>query len=67
MYFVNTGIDVSDGLPKKVWIGEWVCGVSPIKFLCVDFWNCFNFAKPLRMCDLNMLCLQDPEGGCLVI
>ena len=41
--------DVSDGFPtKKVWMGGWVGGwveLYPSFFL--DFWNVFNFAKPL--------------------
>ena len=33
------------GLKKKVWMG-WVGGVSSIQVV-LDFWNFFNFAKPL--------------------
>ena len=36
------------GFQKKVWmgwVGEWG-EVYPI-FCCWDFWNLFNFAKPL--------------------
>ena len=31
---------------KKNWIGGWVGGLSSIQFF-LDFWNFFNFAKPL--------------------
>ena len=34
------------GFPKKVWMG--VGGVSSIQVFFGDFWNIFNFAKPLN-------------------
>ena len=34
---------------KKNWIGGWVGGLSSIQFF-LDFWNLFNFAKPLGGC-----------------
>ena len=34
---------------KNIWIGGWVGGLSSIQF-CLDFWNFFNFAKPLTCC-----------------
>ena len=42
---------VTDGFQKKknIWIGGWVGGLSSIQFFS-DFWNFFNFAKPLTTC-----------------
>ena len=39
---------VTDGFLKKknIWIGGWVGGLSSIQIF-LDFWNFFNFAKPL--------------------
>ena len=34
------------GFQKKVWMG-WVGGVSSIQVFFLDFWNLFNFARPL--------------------
>ena len=36
---------VSDGFPKKKF--GWVGGVSSIQVFFWDFWNLFNFARPL--------------------
>ena len=36
------------GFPKKSLDGEWVGGVSSIQVFFLDFWNFFNFAKPLN-------------------
>ena len=49
-YCDECSLHVSDGFPKKKKFGwGWVGGVSSIyKFFLLDFWNCFNFAKPLR-------------------
>ena len=41
------------GFQKKVWMG-WVGGVSSIQFF-LDFWNLFNFAKPLIIYLLRLL------------
>ena len=35
------------GFHKKSLEGGWVGGVSSIQFFW-DFWNLFNFAKPLK-------------------
>ena len=46
------------GVQKK--IGWWVGGVSAIQFV-LDFWNFFNFAKPLQGSNLTLL-TTFPEG-----
>ena len=39
---------------KNIWIGGWVGGLSSIQFF-LDFWNFFNFAKPLSAIILNVM------------
>ena len=53
MWFECSG-RVTDGFPKikTIWIGGWVGGLSSIQFF-LDFWNFFNFAKPLTSSSLK--------------
>ena len=37
------------GFQKKSLHRGWVGGVSSIQFFWLDFWNCFNFTKPLSL------------------
>ena len=58
------------------WVGGWI-ELDPVVF--GDFWNCFNFAKPLMSVSISSLwycgllqttmrkiCHQWREGGCLM-